>query len=420
MTTDRTLPDIRAYDAERDFSAVARIWREIRWIEPGEDGEKPLTDFLASGDGEVGLANGEAECFVHRTLGDITYDATQLSLCAITAVTTSQIGRKQGFATTLTTRALRHGAEAGAAVAALGMFEQGFYDRFGFGTGGYDHFVTFDPSTLRVDHVPYRTPVRLGTDDLPDMFEAVRRRHRHHCAVTLDAPSVIGAEIAWADHPFTLGYRDDDGRLTHFLSGDLADENGPFKLHYVIYETPDQLMELLRLLRELGDQIHAVKIAEPAEFSLQTLLDTPIRQRNRSRKSDLASGVESLAWWQLRVLDVGTCVAARHWSGSEFAFNLEVTDPLEHRIREAELIDGWMGVGGSYAVTIGPQSTAVLGGDPTLPTLAADVGTFSRLWFGVESASALRTLGALTAPDELCASLDESLRFGRTVTGFPF
>ena len=420
MTTDRPVPEIRAYDAARDFASVARIWREVRWIEPGEDAEKPLTEFLSNGEGEVGIANGEAECFVHRTLGDITYDSTQLPLCAVTGVTTSQVGRKQGFATALTARALRHGAEAGAAVAALGMFEQGFYNRFGFGTGGYDHFITFDPSTLRVDHVPYRAPVRLGADDIPDMFQAVQRRHRHHCAVTLDSPTSLGAEIAWANHPFTLGYRDDSGRLTHFLSGDLANENGPFKLHFVIYETPEQLMELLRLLRELGDQIHAVKIPEPPELSLQTLLDAPVRQRSRSRKSELASGIESLAWWQLRVLDVPACVAARRWSGEAFAFTLELSDPLEDRLVEAGFTAGWSGVGGSYTITVGADSGAAVGGDTTLPTLTTDVGTFSRLWFGVESASALRTLGALTAPDALCISLDESLRLGRAVTGYPF
>ena len=222
MSTDRVPPEIRAYDPEQDFAAVARIWRETRWIDPGDDNEKPLTEFLANGSAEVGITNGEAECMVHRTLGDITYDKMQLPLCAISAVTTSQIGRKQGFATAMTSRALRHGAEAGASVAALGMFEQGFYNRFGFGTGGYDHFVTFDPSTLRVDHVPYRIPVRLGSDDLGDMVDAVRGRHRHHCAVTLESPTAVSAEIAWADHPFTLGYRDDSGRLTHFLSGDLV------------------------------------------------------------------------------------------------------------------------------------------------------------------------------------------------------
>ena len=50
MDGERTLPEIRTYDAERDFASVARIWREVRWIDSGEDAEKPLTTFLEHGD----------------------------------------------------------------------------------------------------------------------------------------------------------------------------------------------------------------------------------------------------------------------------------------------------------------------------------------------------------------------------------
>ena len=143
------------------------------------------------GAAEVGLIDGSAECLVHRTGGDLTYQSTPLDLCAITAVTTSHIGRKQGFASAMTARALQAGAADGAAVAALGMFEQGFYNRFGFGTGSADRIVTFDPSTLQVDRVPYRRPVRLSASDGAEMWEATRHRHRHHGAVTLDAPHIV-------------------------------------------------------------------------------------------------------------------------------------------------------------------------------------------------------------------------------------
>lgn len=423
MTADR-VPETRTYDHDRDVAAIVRIWREIRWLKPGSENEQALADLIADADAEVGIADGQPECFVHRTPGVITYDTTPLPLCVISAVTTSQIGRKQGFATTLTARAVRLGADAGAAVAALGMFEQGFYNRFGFGTGGYDHFITFDPSTLRVDHIPYRVPVRLGADDRDDLFQAIQARHRHHCAVTLEDPPAVSTEIVWADHPLTLGYRDDSGRLTHFFFGELADGNGPLRLRYVIYETPAQLMELLRLLRELGDQIHAVKIPEPAELSLQTLIDAPLRQRNRSRKSDLASGIESIAWWQLRVLDVERCVAARRWVGAPIEFVLELSDPIAGRLARAGFTDGWLGVGGTYAITVGAPSRAnvvtAADGDALLPTLSTDVGTFSRLWFGVESTTALQNIGALEAPDELCVALDAALRLPRAVTGLPF
>ena len=109
-----------------------------------------------------------------------------VSMSAVAAVTTSHIGRKLGFASTLTARAVAAGAIDGAAVAALGMFEQGFYDRFGFATASYDHRSSFDPQSLGVSHVPYRTPVRLGVDDAADMAGALRNRLRHHGGVTLD------------------------------------------------------------------------------------------------------------------------------------------------------------------------------------------------------------------------------------------
>ena len=66
----------------------------------------------------------------------------------VTAVTTSRIARKQGFARVMTARQLAEAAENGAEVAALGMFDQGFYDQVGFGTGGYEHSIRFDPARI--------------------------------------------------------------------------------------------------------------------------------------------------------------------------------------------------------------------------------------------------------------------------------
>ncbi|MEE2992431.1 MAG: hypothetical protein VX603_04565 [Gemmatimonadota bacterium] len=39
----------------------------------------------------------------------------------------------------------------GAEICVLSMFEQGFYDRLGFGTGPYEHKVRFDPAELMID-----------------------------------------------------------------------------------------------------------------------------------------------------------------------------------------------------------------------------------------------------------------------------
>ena len=58
-----------------------------------------------------------------------------LPFSCITGVTTSRVARKLGLAGKLTAVAVAHEAADGAAVVGLGMFEQGFYNRLGFGNG---------------------------------------------------------------------------------------------------------------------------------------------------------------------------------------------------------------------------------------------------------------------------------------------
>ena len=108
-----------------------------------------------------------------------------LELCAVTAVTISRIARKQGFARVMTAQQLAAAAQAGAEVAALGMFDQGFYDQVGFGTGAYEHMIRFDPATLQVD-VPFRVPARLTKDNWADVHGAMVERMKHHGAVVLN------------------------------------------------------------------------------------------------------------------------------------------------------------------------------------------------------------------------------------------
>ncbi len=48
--------DIRAYDPEVDFDGIARIWKEIGWIESGsDDQEKALKVFAEQYDGLVAI-----------------------------------------------------------------------------------------------------------------------------------------------------------------------------------------------------------------------------------------------------------------------------------------------------------------------------------------------------------------------------
>ena len=74
-------------------------------------------------------------------------------------------------------------AADGAIVSALGMFEQGFYDRLGFGTGGYEHLVALDPSQLRFPRPGRsRVPRRITTDDWEAVHANRRNRFRGHGA----------------------------------------------------------------------------------------------------------------------------------------------------------------------------------------------------------------------------------------------
>lgn len=405
---------LRAYDEARDLDHVLRTWLEVGWLE-SEDKKDALRAFFDTAHVEVGLIDDEAECNVHWVPGRIQYQSTDLGLCAITAVTTSHIGRRQGLASTMTARALQQGADAGHAVAALGMFEQGFYDRLGFGTSAYDNQLQFDPQNLLVSHIPYRRPSRVTKEHWPDIHAAMVNRLGSHGAVFLDPPRLVEGEWGFADNPFALGYRDDAGTLTHMIYGDLKDDHGPFTVNAIAYQSTDQLLELLRLLYELGDQIRSVKMIEPAEVQLQALLREPIRERQRSLKSDMESGNRSMAWCQLRMLDVERCVAARSWVGEPVRFNLTLTDPLADR-----LTDGWRGVAGDYTVTIAEESAATRGHTPGLPTMTTGVGPFTRLWFGVVSATALTVSDPVEAPAGLVAALDDALLLPRPLPGWQF
>jgi ribosomal protein S18 acetylase RimI-like enzyme len=388
---------------EHDLSSIVRMWREVGWIDHESEREADaVAGLLRHGTTRVGVVDGDVECLVHRTPGTIRYDRVDLSLCAITAVTTSPIARNLGLASRITAEAIAAGAADGAAVAALGMFEQGFYDRFGMGTLAYLDVLSFDPARLRVDP-PRRPPVRVTRDDWSEVAGLVARRARGHGSINLDPPEVFEVELALVDDPYLgFGFRAADGRLSACMVGTNAGEHGPFTVELLAYEGQDDLRDLLGLLRSLSAQIHRVRLVEPAGIQLQDLIDRPIR----GTESDDPGHHEwhtAGAWYQLRILDLPACVAARSWPGEELSFDLVLTDPLS----KADL--GWPGLGGDHSITIGPSSTVRTGHRGGLPILEASIGALSRLWFGVRSASGLSVTDDLAGPPELFDALDRVL-----------
>ena len=394
--------EVRDY-RDDDLPSVTRMWREIGWIEHDSEREaEALGHFLQHGAARVGIVAGDAECLVHRTPGTIRYDRLDLPLCAITAVTTSPVARNLGLASRMTAEAIAAGASDGAAVAALGMFEQGFYDRFGMGTLTYLDFVSFDPAKLRVDP-PRRSPVRVTRDDWPEVAGLMARRSRRHGAVSLDPPAVLRAELAWVTDPYLgFGFRGDDGRLTACIVGTNPSENGPFKVQLFAYEGAPDLRDLLGLLRSLSAQLQQVQMVEPPAIQIQDLIDRPIRGSEPETPEHRPWHVAG-AWYQLRILDLATCIGARSWPGEEVSFDLVLTDPLS-----AAEVD-WPGLAGDHSITIGAPSSLRSGHRGDLPVLRASVGALSRMWFGVRPATGLAVTDDLTGPPELLDALDRAL-----------
>lgn len=388
---------IRAYQ-ESDLPHIQRMWKEIGWATSPEE-QAALEGFVQDADVAVGTINGEAEALASIHDGIIRYLETDLSLACVTAVTTSMIGRKQGFATETTARVVANALERGVHVAALGMFEQGFYNRLGFGTSAYTNQMVFDPSSLQVS-APYRTPTRLDAGDWEEVHAAHLRRKRSHGGVAINPATYMRAEMATDADGAGWGYYE-AGRLTHFVWAAKKDYSGPLVVNLMSYEQPAQILELLALLREFGDQIRSVKIVEPPEIQLHDLLLHPIRQRIQTAKSPHEARHQTLAWWQMRILDLEHVVAQRSWAGDQFSFNLDLTDPLS-------AYGNGTGLDGLYRVTVGKQSLIETGIDPQLPTLTASIGAFSRLWFGVHPASSLALTDQLHGPDSLLGQLDEA------------
>lgn len=407
--------EIRDYDHEGDFKAVKRIHVEVGWIASAAEGRsfKRLVPHLT---GFVIPVRGEAECAVFTCPGALRHLQEDVDMLAVLAVTTSRVARKLGAAKVLTAHSLARGAEAGAEVAALGMFDQGFYDRLGFGTGSYARRIKFDPATLTVTQ-RFRPPQRIGKKKWRDVYQALCGRWRGHGGCVLGVPEILRDDLA-IDKTFCLGYTDGPGdTLSHFIWGEANGEHGPYDIYRYAYQTPEQLFELLALIKSFGDQVSSVTMQEPAEIQMQDLLRQPFRNRGMTSGAKHAATHETTAFWQARILDLAKCLAKTRLDAEAVTFNLRLSDPVAESLGDEHR---WRGVAGDYVVTLGQQSSAEPGASAKLPTLYASVGAFTRMWLGVRNASSLALTDDLAADPALLADLDRALRLPSPHFGWDF
>lgn len=411
--------NIEAFDADRDREAVHRIWSEVGWTELDNPNRVAAMDaIIDAGKGWVVRQNGEAECAVFTAPGDLDYLGERLPLGGVSAVTTSRVARKQGYALKLTAHAVAEDAAAGAIVENLGMFEQGYYDQLGFGSGNYAHWVRFDPQRLRVAGVE-RIPERLTIEDLEEIHAARLARRRAHGSCSFHSANLTRQRMLNAPGGFGLGFRDGpDGELSHFFwAYTTAAEYGPYTVLFYAFRTGDQFLELMGLLKNLGAHVQRIGIIEPPGIQIGDLIDRPIRNYLTTLHTEQQLGVRSLQMWQLRINDVVKCLERTHLACDEFRFNLKLHDPIEARLPDNA---PWRGTGGGYVVTLGKYCAAEPGQDSTLDTLEADVPAFSRLWLGVRPASGLAVTANLRGSEALLAHLDQAFRLPAPKRNWPF
>ncbi len=410
---------IRPYDSEKDEKAVIRIWEETRWIDRDDENDAAhLRGLLGNSRALVGELDGEAECVTISSPASIRHLSAEIPLGIVAAVTTSPRGRRAGLASRATAGLVRQDAEAGMMVSALGMFEQGFYTRLGFGNGPSELRWSFDPANLNID-VKAGIPVRITIEDSEDVHRAMRGRALRHGGVRIESHAHVRADMGWTESPLGLGYRNGKGELTHFVWGEMKDENGPFVVTAIVWREPEQLLELLALLRTLGDQAYRVKLLEPAGINLQDFLSRPLRESGTSEGREWRKGAEAEAWWQARINDLAGCLqrTSLPQSGAALAFNLHLDDPIAKFLPSK---GGWQGVGGDYVVELGAVSSTEPGSRKGLPKLNAGIGGFTRLWLGCAEASAIAAAGQIEASSQLLGDLESTLRLPTPRTGCEF
>lgn len=405
--------EFRPYDPEKDKDAAHRIWREIGWIKEANEVEA-MDIGLASTRVLVAELEGSAECLVSTFSGAIRYLDEDLPFGIVGAVSTSHIARKQRLAGRLTALGVASEVAEGALVCGLGMFEQGYYDKLGFGTLPYNYWTAFDPADLLVD-VKARVPRRISADDWQAVHASRVSRLRGHGSCSILLPEMTRAAMVATKNGFGFGYY--EGReLTHhiWIRTDHM-EHGPYEVLWTAWRNGDQFLELLALLKNLGDQVHLVRLDEPQGIQLQDLLRQPMKHRTVTKGSKFANEVSCCAHSQARICDLPWCMEKTHLSCGTVRFNLQLDDPIETLLDDEA---SWRGVSGEYVVALGPESNAKSGSDPSLPTLKASVGAFTRMWLGVQPSSGLAVTDKLFGSSELLRELDRALILPRPQLGW--
>jgi predicted acetyltransferase len=389
---------------------VLRVWSETGWWDGEDRREEQIRAFFVANDGRsvVGRISGHTESVVHRSLGSLRYDTTDLSLGAITATATSRVARRQGLASMLTARSVAHLSDEGVAVAYLGMFEQGFYDRLGFGTGPYENLVWVYPGALDVP-VHYRAPERFDLDrDIEELHAAQVGRYLDHGGVVVGTEALTQSGVRIDSDVSVYGYRT-DGAISHYLCVVTTEDNGPDRVVQWAYQSPRQCLELLRLIQEWGDQLDLVRFCEPVWLQAQDIMVDPGREHRRTTGGRFAVRIEADAWWQMRIVDLPACIRAMAATNNPMSIVAEIDDPISDHLLDSGYGGSWGGLTGRWRFEFGAHNSArrptETEGDDAVD-LHTSIAALSQWWLGARSATTLSAMDRFDADPYIIDRLD--------------
>ncbi len=394
---------IRSY-RKSDLSALMRIWHEIGWRDSQSDESKNVLEkFMEGCISWVVESHGKPEVVVATMPGSVRYLDNDLSMWAIGAVTVGMPMRRRGAGSRLTSHGVADGAMRGADIAMLGCFDQGYYDRLGFGNGTSERRVHFDPAQLLVDAKPKNAPMRIEAKDWEMVHAARHARMRSHGSAVIEPPSFSHAEMLMEQNSFGYGYVE-DGVMTHGFWGTSSEEGHKFYVIWMVYQNVEQLMELLWLLRSFSEQVDLVEMFEPPEINLHDLLYAPFRlwdARGHSHKRPVR--FDSFSYWQARILSLESAIAKTPIKRrGSISFNVSIDDPIDRYLPSDHR---WRGIAGKYHLTLGPEPKCERGHRQGEPHLEASVGAFTRMWLGVDSVAVIAATDSLSAPSSLLDDL---------------
>lgn len=228
-------------------------------------------------------------------------------------------------------------------------------------------------------------------------------RRRGHGSVSLEPVETSLLAATGSTNGFGLGFRNDAGVLTHHMWVNTENAGqGPYHVLWTACSTVGQFVELLGLLRNLGDQVYLVWIAEPAGVQLLDFLVRPFRRHQEARRGEYETTNMATANFQYRLVDVeaGLGAAARRRPLPECT--IRVTDPITAYLDG----DGWTGVAGDYRV--GADGATLLVDGASRPDVVISVGDLTRAWLGVLPLATLRETRSISVSEDLAGRLDES------------